>query len=111
MPTCVLNNLIVQILLFGSENYYSSANKIIISSVIEFIIKSKRFEDALIFDPMVKLTSLFNQNVLMILLFTINWFCDFFVPFDYLILPSLFRFSRPIPLAISLFALRRYGLI
>ena len=42
------NQLIVQILLFGSENYDSSANKIIISSVIEFIIKSKRFEDALI---------------------------------------------------------------
>ena len=41
------NQLIVQILLFGSENYDSSANKIIISSVIEFIIKSKRFEDAL----------------------------------------------------------------
>ena len=42
------NQLIVQILLFGSENYDSSVNKIIISSVIEFIIKSKRFEDALI---------------------------------------------------------------
>ena len=42
------NNLIVQILLFGSENYDSTANKIIISSVMEFIIKSKRFEDALI---------------------------------------------------------------
>ena len=40
--------LIVQILLFGSENYDLTANKIIISSVIEFIIKSKRFEDALI---------------------------------------------------------------
>ena len=42
------SRLIVQILLFGSENYDSTANKIIISSVIEFIIKSKRFEDALI---------------------------------------------------------------
>ena len=42
------NHLIVQILLFGSEYYDSTANKIIISSVIEFIIKSKRFEDALI---------------------------------------------------------------
>ena len=42
------NQLIVQILLFGSENYDSTANKIIISSVMEFIIKSKRFEDALI---------------------------------------------------------------
>ena len=43
------NHLIVQILLFGSENYDSTANKIIISYVIEFITKSKRF------DPMVKL--------------------------------------------------------
>ena len=42
------NHLIVQILLFGSEYYDLIANKIIISSVIEFIIKSKRFEDALI---------------------------------------------------------------
>ena len=42
------NHLIVQILLFDSENYDSTANKIIISSVIEFIIKSERFEDALI---------------------------------------------------------------
>ena len=42
------NNLIVQILLFGSENYDSTANKIIISSIMEFIIKSKRFDDALI---------------------------------------------------------------
>ena len=42
------NNLIVQILLFCSENYDSTANNIIISSVMEFIIKSKRFEDALI---------------------------------------------------------------
>ena len=42
------SRLTVQILLFGSENYDSTANKIIISSVIEFIIKSKRFEDALI---------------------------------------------------------------
>ena len=40
------NYLIVQILLFGSENYDSTANKIIISFVMEFIIKSKRFEDA-----------------------------------------------------------------
>ena len=61
MHTCVLNSLtifeiitfhfyrlIVQILLFGSENYDSTANKIIISSIMEFIIKSKRFEDALI---------------------------------------------------------------
>ena len=42
------NHLIVQILLFGSENYDSTVNKIIISSVMEFIIKSKCFEDALI---------------------------------------------------------------
>ena len=31
-----------------NENYDSTVNKIIISSVMEFIIKSKRFEDALI---------------------------------------------------------------
>ena len=42
------NHLIVQIPLFGSENYDSAANKIIISSVMEFIIQSKRFEVALI---------------------------------------------------------------
>ena len=42
------SHLTVQILLFGLENYDSTANKIIISSVIEFIIRSKRFEDALI---------------------------------------------------------------
>ena len=42
------NHLIVQILLFASENYDSTANKIIISSVMEFIIKSRSFEDALI---------------------------------------------------------------
>ena len=45
------NQLIVQILLFGSEKYDSTANKVIISSAIEFIIKSKRFEDALVFRP------------------------------------------------------------
>ena len=59
MHNCVLNSLylrnnnmlllpleihlIVQIILFGSENYDSTANKIIISSLIEFTIKSKRF--------------------------------------------------------------------
>ena len=31
------NRLIVQILLFGSENYDLTANKLIISSIIEFI--------------------------------------------------------------------------
>ena len=42
------NHLIVQIILFGSENYESTANKIIITSIMEFNIKSNRFEDALI---------------------------------------------------------------
>ena len=41
-------SLIVQILLYGSNNYNLSMNKIIISTVIEFIIQSKRFEDPLI---------------------------------------------------------------
>ena len=41
-------SLIVQILLYGSDNYNPSMNKIIISTVIDFIIQSKRFEDPLI---------------------------------------------------------------
>ena len=42
-------SLIVQILLYGSDNYHtSSINKIIISAVIDFIIQSKRFDDPLI---------------------------------------------------------------
>ena len=41
-------SLIVQILLYGSDNYNPSMNKIIISTVIDFIIQSKRFEVPLI---------------------------------------------------------------
>ena len=41
-------SLIAQILLYGSDNYNPSMNKIIISTVIDFIIQSKRFEDRLI---------------------------------------------------------------
>ena len=41
-------SLIVQILLYGSDNYNPSMNKIIISTVIDFIIQSKRFDDPLI---------------------------------------------------------------
>ena len=41
-------SLIVQILLYGSDNYHPSMNKIIISAVIDFIIQSKRFYDPLI---------------------------------------------------------------
>ena len=41
----LVNCLIVQILLFGSDNDDPSVNSIIISSVIEFLIKSKRFDD------------------------------------------------------------------
>ena len=41
-------SLIVQILLYGSDNYHPSMNKIIISAVIDFIIQSKRFDDPLI---------------------------------------------------------------
>ena len=37
-----------QILLYGSDNYNPSMNKVIISTVIDFIIQSKRFEDPLI---------------------------------------------------------------
>ena len=43
----LVNCLIVQILLFGSDNDDPSVNSIIISSVIEFLIKSKRFDDPL----------------------------------------------------------------
>ena len=41
-------SLIVQILLYGSDNYNPSMNKIIISTVIDFIIQSKGFDDPLI---------------------------------------------------------------
>ena len=41
-------SLFVQTLLYGSDNYNLSMNKIIISTVIDFIIQSKRFEDPLI---------------------------------------------------------------
>ena len=41
-------SLILQILLYGSDNYNPSMNKVIISTVIDFIIQSKRFEDPLI---------------------------------------------------------------
>ena len=41
-------SLIVQILLYGSDNHNLSMNKIIIFTVIDFIIQSKRFEDPLI---------------------------------------------------------------
>ena len=41
-------SLIVQILLYCSDNYNSLMNKIIISTVIDFIIQSKRFDDPLI---------------------------------------------------------------
>ena len=41
-------SIIVQILLHGSDNYNTSMNKIIISTVIDFIIQSKRFDDPLI---------------------------------------------------------------
>ena len=41
-------SLIVQILLYGSDNYNLSTNKTIISAVIDFIIQSKHFEDPLI---------------------------------------------------------------
>ena len=40
--------LILQILLFGSDNYDTTINKSIISFVIDFIIKSKRFDEPLI---------------------------------------------------------------
>ena len=41
-------SLIVQILLYRSDNYNPSMNKIIIFTVIDFIIQSKRFDDPLI---------------------------------------------------------------
>ena len=41
-------SLIIQILLHGSDNYNPSMNKVIISTVIDFIIQSKRFKDPLI---------------------------------------------------------------
>ena len=41
-------SLIVQILLYCSDNFNPSMNKIIISTVIDFIIQSKRFDDPLI---------------------------------------------------------------
>ena len=44
----LVNSLISQILLFVSDNYDPTVNSIIISSVIEFIIKSKRCDDSLI---------------------------------------------------------------
>ena len=39
---------IIQILLYGSNNYIPSINKLILSVVIDFIIQSKRFNDPLI---------------------------------------------------------------
>ena len=41
-------SLIVQILLYCSDNYHQSMNKIIISAVINFIIQFERFDDPLI---------------------------------------------------------------
>ena len=40
--------LILQILLYGSDNNNPSMNKVIISTVIDCIIQSERFEDPLI---------------------------------------------------------------
>ena len=41
-------SLIIQILLYGSDNYNPSMNKVIISTVIDFIMQYKRFDDPLI---------------------------------------------------------------
>ena len=43
-----VKSLIIEILLYGSERFDEITNKIIISSVIDFIIQSKRFHDPLI---------------------------------------------------------------
>ena len=42
--TTVRKSLIIQILLYGSERFDQITNKIIISSVIDFIIQSNRFD-------------------------------------------------------------------
>ena len=41
-------SLIVQIILYGSDNYNPPTNKVIVSTVIDYIIQSNRFEDPLI---------------------------------------------------------------
>ena len=41
-------SMVIQILLYGSDNYDPSVNKIILSIVINFITQSKRFDDPLI---------------------------------------------------------------
>ena len=43
----LVKSKIIQILLYGSNNYNPSINKIILSVVIDFIIQSKRFNDPL----------------------------------------------------------------
>ena len=45
-----VKSLIIEILLYGSERFDEITNKIIISSVIDFIIQSKRFDDPLIYN-------------------------------------------------------------
>ena len=45
-----IKSLIIEILLYGSERFDQITNKIIISSVIDFIIQSKRFNDPLIYN-------------------------------------------------------------
>ena len=44
----LVKSKIIQILLYGSNNYDQAINKIILSVVIDFIIQSKRFNDPLI---------------------------------------------------------------
>ena len=45
-----VKSLIIEILLYGSERFDKITNNIIISSVIDFIIQSKRFDDPLIYN-------------------------------------------------------------
>ena len=41
----LVKSKIIQIILYGSNNYDQAINKIILSVVIDFIIQSKRFND------------------------------------------------------------------
>ena len=68
--------------------------------IMELIIKSKRFEDASSNGKIIQSES-FNDPLVRNKLNCHYPFVNF-VPFDYLFLPSLNCFSRPIPLAISL---------
>ena len=91
----LVNCLIVQILLFGSDNDYPSVNSIIISSVIEFLIKSKRFDD-----PLFQQSKYFFTSRLLTPCF--EFFIYFFVLFCFVLFRIFVSCRSRTSLAISL---------